>query len=345
MDEAVIGDVMRLMKSADVQRMMSEMSSAAEASPDGMPANLDQMISNMARGVLRTMTPGIASEDTSDAEKGSRGKNKTKNGTELRHSLSVSIAEAYAGKTRKLRAKRRGVDGKLEPRELRVAVPAGCTDGYEVVFDGDGDYDETSATYGRVVVCVSVGKKEGAWARCGANLFTTQRVSLSDAQSLRYDLVMPWGSKIRVAADRSADTPLVGWHKIEGAGLGPTGDAYVNLRLEMPEKWGSVPDLKPHIASLLPPIEAPEPEQPGEVERSEEGEAERSEAGEAERSEDREAGEAGEAGEAERSEDREAGEAGEAERSEEERSEEERVRCVTLVRATANEAALAASVV
>jgi DnaJ-class molecular chaperone len=330
MDEAVIGDVMRLMKSADVQRMMSEMSSAAEASPDGMPANLDQMISNMARGVLRTMTPGIASEDTSDAEKGSKGKNKTKNGTELRHSLSVSIAEAYAGKTRKLRAKRRGVDGKLEPRELRVAVPAGCTDGYEVVFDGDGDYDETTATYGRVVVCVSVGKKEGAWARCGANLFTTQRVSLSDAQSLRYDLVMPWGSKIRVAADRSADTPLVGWHKIEGAGLGPTGDAYVNLRLEMPEKWGSVPDLKPHIASLLPPIEAPEPEQPGEAERSEEGEA-----GEAERSEE------GEAGEAERSEDREAGE---AERSEEERSEEERVRCVTLVRATANEAALAASV-
>jgi DnaJ-class molecular chaperone len=328
MDEAVIGDVMRLMKSADVQRMMSEMSSAAEASPDGMPANLDQMISNMARGVLRTMTPGIASEDTSDTEKGSKGKNKTKNGTELRHSLSVSIAEAYAGKTRKLRAKRRGVDGKLEPRELRVAVPAGCTDGYEVVFDGDGDYDETSATYGRVVVCVSVGKKEGAWARCGANLFTTQRVSLSDAQSLRYDLVMPWGSKIRVAADRSTDTPLVGWHKIEGAGLGPTGDAYVNLRLEMPEKWGSVPDLKPHIASLVPPIDEA---------------AERSE-----RSEDREAGEApegeapeGEAGEAERSEE------GEAERSEDreaERSEEERVRCVTLVRATANEAALAASV-
>jgi DnaJ-class molecular chaperone len=317
MDEAVIGDVMRLMKSADVQRMMSEMSSAAEASPDGMPANLDQMISNMARGVLRTMTPGIANEDTADAEKGSKGKNKTKNGTELRHSLSVSIAEAYAGKTRKLRAKRRGVDGKLEPRELRVAVPAGCTDGYEVVFDGDGDYDETSATYGRVVVCVSVGKKEGAWARCGANLFTTQRVSLSDAQSLRYDLVMPWGSKIRVAADRSADTPLVGWHKIEGAGLGPTGDAYVNLRLEMPEKWGSVPDLKPHIASLVPPIDEA---------------AERSE-----RSEDREDPEGEDPeGEAERSEEGEAGEA--------ERSEEERVRCVTLVRATANEAALAASV-
>jgi DnaJ-class molecular chaperone len=324
MDEAVIGDVMRLMKSADVQRMMSEMSSAAEASPDGMPANLDQMISNMARGVLRTMTPGIANEDTSDVEKGSKGKNKTKNGTELRHSLSVSIAEAYAGKTRKLRAKRRGVDGKLEPRELRVAVPAGCTDGHEVVFDGDGDYDETSATYGRVVVCVSVGKKEGAWARCGANLFTTQRVSLSDAQSLRYDLVMPWGSKIRVAADRSADTPLVGWHKIEGAGLGPTGDAYVNLRLEMPEKWGSVPDLKPHIASLVPPIDEA-----------------------AERSEDREdpEGEAGEAGEAERSEEGEAerSEEGEAERSEE-GEDRERVRCVTLVRATANEAALAASV-
>jgi DnaJ-class molecular chaperone len=284
-----------------------------------MPANLDQMISNMARGVLRTMTPGIASEDTSDAEKGSKGKNKTKNGTELRHSLSVSIAEAYAGKTRKLRAKRRGVDGKLEPRELRVAVPAGCTDGYEVVFDGDGDYDETSATYGRVVVCVSVGKKEGAWARCGANLFTTQRVSLSDAQSLRYDLVMPWGSKIRVAADRSADTPLVGWHKIEGAGLGPTGDAYVNLRLEMPEKWGSVPDLKPHIASLVPPIDEA-------AERSEEGEDREDPEGEAPEGEGQEAPE------------------GEAPEGQEGQEGQERVRCVTLVRATANEAALAASV-
>jgi DnaJ-class molecular chaperone len=328
MDEAVIGDVMRLMKSADVQRMMSEMSSAAEASPDGMPANLDQMISNMARGVLRTMTPGIASEDTSDSEKGSKCKNKSKNGTELRHSLSVSIAEAYAGKTRKLRAKRRGVDGKLEPRELRVAVPAGCTDGYEVVFDGDGDYDETSATYGRVVVCVSVGKKEGAWARCGANLFTTQRVSLSDAQSLRYDLVMPWGSKIRVAADRSADTPLVGWHKIEGAGLGPTGDAYVNLRLEMPEKWGSVPDLKPHIASLVPPIdEAAERSEQGEDREDPEGEGQEAPEGEGQEAPEGEGQEAPE---------------GEGQEGQEGR---ERVRCVMLVRATANEAALAASVV
>ena len=331
MDEAVIGDVMRLMKSADVQRMMSEMSSAAEASPDGMPANLDQMISNMARGVLRTMTPGIANEDTdADKSKESKGKNKNKNGTELRHSLSVSIAEAYAGKTRKLRAKRRGVDGKLEPRELRVAVPAGCTDGYEVVFDGDGDYDETNATYGRVVVCVSVGKKEGAWARCGANLFTTQRVSLSDAQSLRYDLVMPWGSKIRVAADRS-DTPLVGWHKIEGAGLGPTGDAYVNLRLEMPEKWGSVPDLKPHIASLVPPIEEAKPEQS----EGQEG-REAPEPGEAELSEGLEAPEPEQS---EGQEGREAPEPGEG------REAPERARFVTLVRATANEAALAASVV
>lgn len=260
MDEAVIGDVMRLMKSADVQRMMSEMSSAAEASPDGMPANLDQMISNMARGVLRTMTPQGSSGDAllGGGDKGTESK--TKNGTELRHSLSVSISEAFTGKTRKLRAKRRGADGKLEPRELRVAVPAGCTDGYEVVFDGEGDYDETNATYGRVVVGVSVGKKEGAWVRCGANLFTAQRVSLSDAQSLRYDLVMPWGSKVRVSADRlsACDAPLVGWHKVEGAGLGPAGDAYVNLRLEMPETWGSVPDLKTHIPSLLPPAEETE---------------------------------------------------------------------------------------
>jgi DnaJ-class molecular chaperone len=229
------------MKSADVQRMMSEMSSAAEASPDGMPANLDQMISNMARGVLRTMTPGIAGDASGQKSKESKS-------TELRHSLSVSISEAYTGKTRKLRAKRRGADGKLEPRELRVVVPAGCTDGYEVAFDGEGDYDETSSTYGRVVVCVSVGKKEGAWARCGSNLFTALRVSLSDAQSLRHELVMPWGARVGIAA-LCPDAPLVGWHKIEGAGLG--GDAYVNLRLEMPEKWGSVPDLKPHVPSLL----------------------------------------------------------------------------------------------
>ena len=251
MDEAVIGDVMRLMKSADVQRMMSEMSSAAEASPDGMPANLDQMISTMARGVLRSMTPQV-SGDQGSGDQGSSALEQQDKTSTLRHSLSVSITEAYTGKTRKLRAKRRGTDGKLEPRELRVVVPAGCTDGYEVVFEGEGDYDETTAAYGRVVVRVSVGKKEGAWARCGANLFTTQRVSLSDAQSLRYDLVMPWGSKVRVSAER-ADAPLVGWHKIEGAGLGAAGDAYVNLRLEMPETWGSVPDLRPHVASLLPP--------------------------------------------------------------------------------------------
>jgi hypothetical protein len=102
------------------------------------------------------------------------------------------------------------------------------------------------------------------------------------------------------------------------------------LRLEMPEKWGSVPDLKPHIASLVPPIDEA-----------------------AERSEDREAGEAPE-GEAPEGEGQEApdGEAGEAERSEEGEGQEpgepgegrERVRCVTLVRATANEASLAASV-
>jgi DnaJ-class molecular chaperone len=241
MDEAVIGDVMRLMKSADVQRMMSEMSSAAETSPDGMPANLDQMISNMARGVLRTMTPGSAPAIAGG-------------GSDLRHSLSVSIAEAYAGKTRKLRAKRRASDGTLETRDLRVAVPPGCTDGHEVVFDGEGDYDEKSEGYGRVVVCVSVGKKEGAWARCGANLFTTQRVSLSDAQSLRHELTMPWGTRLVVSGSEGA--PLVGWHKIEGAGIG--GDAYVNLRLEMPEKWGSVPDLRPHVPSLLPPTSGEE---------------------------------------------------------------------------------------
>jgi hypothetical protein len=246
MDEAVIGDVMRLMKSADVQRMMSEMSSAAETSPDGLPANLDQMISNMARGVLRTMTPGAGAGAGAVADAGAGA-------GVLRHSLSVSIAEAYAGKTRKLRAKRRGSDGKLEARELRVVVPSGCTDGHEVVFDGEGDYDERGASYGSVVVCVSVGKKEGAWARCGANLFTTQRVSLSDAQGLRRELVMPWGARLRVEVDRS-DAPLVGWHKIAGAGLGETGDAYVNFRLEMPEAWGSVPDLRPHIPSLSDPV-------------------------------------------------------------------------------------------
>ena len=246
MDEAVIGDVMRLMKSADVQRMMSEMSSAAETSPDGLPANLDQMISNMARGVLRTMTPGAGAGAGAVA-------GAVADAGALRHSLSVSIAEAYAGKTRKLRAKRRGSDGKLEARELRVVVPSGCTDGHEVVFDGEGDYDERGASYGSVVVCVSVGKKEGAWARCGANLFTTQRVSLSDAQGLRRELVMPWGARLRVEVDRS-DAPLVGWHKIAGAGLGETGDAYVNFRLEMPEAWGSVPDLRPHIPSLSDPV-------------------------------------------------------------------------------------------
>ena len=244
MDEAVIGDVMRMMKSADVQRMMNEMSSAAETSPDGLPANLDQMISNMARGVLRTMTPG-AGAGAAIADTNATGA--------LRHSLAVSIAEAYAGKTRKLRAKRRGSDGKLEARELRVVVPAGCTDGHEVVFDGEGDYDERGASYGRVVVCVSVGKREGAWSRCGANLFTTQRVSLSDAQGLRRELVMPWGARLRVEVDKS-DAPLVGWHKIAGAGLGETGDAYVNFRLEMPDSWGSVPDLRPHIPSLSEPV-------------------------------------------------------------------------------------------
>jgi DnaJ-class molecular chaperone len=153
----------------------------------------------------------------------------------------------------------------METRELRVVVPPGTTDGHEVVFDGEGDYDERTSSYGSVVVAVSVAKKEGQWTRCGSNLHTTQAVSLSDAQRLRMDLVLPWGTTLRV--DESAlggpagpagltgsaelTAPLVGTFKIEAEGIG-AGDVYVSLKLEMPATWGTVPDLSPYVASLVP---------------------------------------------------------------------------------------------
>jgi hypothetical protein len=248
MDDAVLGDVMRLMKSADVQRMVSEMQASVspETTADGLPANLDQMISNMARGVLRTMAPGGGDGGIGGLFGGGAA---PAAGRGMRHSLAVSITDAHAGKTRKLRAKRRAADGKIESRDLRVVVPAGCTDGHEVTFEGEGDYDERSRSFGSVVVCVSVAKKEGIWTRCGANLFTTQRVSLSDAQGLRLVLTLPWGERRVVEA--GGERPLVGWHRAVGAGLGASGDAYVNLKLELPDAWNGVPDLRAFIPSLL----------------------------------------------------------------------------------------------
>jgi hypothetical protein len=203
MDPSLVGDIMRLVQSVDVQKMVEEVQATSDTS------DLDGMVATMTKAMLGKMQLGGAA----DAEP----------------SIKLSIAEAFAGKRKKVRLRTGS-----EQVDHACVVPPGCPDGH-VLAIGPG-----------ASVRVRVARSQGGFFRDDAGgLCCTRRVSLGETRRLRLELLLPWGE--RVCVDETSDAPLVGWCAVRGAGPraldGSRGDLFVLLELELPASWSGVAAL------------------------------------------------------------------------------------------------------
>jgi hypothetical protein len=213
MEPAMLADIMQLVQTVDVEKMVQEVREAGDA------ANLDSMIATVTKKMLGKMQTTARDESC----------------------VRVTIAEAHAGKRRRVRV--RGANG--EHRDHACVVPAGCPDGHTLSV---GPADAT------VELVVRVAESEAGVRRdAEGNVFTALRVSLGETRALRCALRMPWGE--HVVLDEVSDAPLVGWVCVAGAGMrtldGARADLYVHLELVLPESWAAVERL-----ADVPPLNA-----------------------------------------------------------------------------------------
>ena len=217
----MLADIMQLVQTVDVEKMVQEVRDAGDA------ANLDTMIATVTKKMLGKMQSGGRDEAC----------------------VRVTLAEAYNGKRRRVRV--RHANG--EHRDVACVVPAGCPDGHAIAVGGavGAAHDSSDAP---VELVVRVAESESGVRRdADGNVFTALRVSLGETRALRCALRMPWGET--VALDEASDAPLVGWVAVKGAGMrdleGNRADLYVHLELVLPESWSAVERL-----ADVPPLNA-----------------------------------------------------------------------------------------
>ena len=146
---------------------------------------------------------------------------------------TISLEEAYHGVTRTVRLQTRGNNGDLKPRELRVRIPPGVTQGQQIRLGGQGQPGSGGASRGDLYLEINIAP-HGQY-----------RV---DGRDVHLDLpVTPW----EAALGCSLQVPtLGGWidmkipagaqngkrFRLKGRGLpgSPPGDQYVTLRLVTP---------------------------------------------------------------------------------------------------------------
>ena len=201
----MLADIMQIVQTVDVEKMVQEVRDAGDA------ANLDSMIATVTKKMLGKMQSGARDESC----------------------VRVTLAEAHAGKRRRVRV--RGANG--EQRDLACVVPPGCPDGHAL---------SVGSTDSPVELVVRVAESESGVRRdADGNVFTALRVSLGETRALRCALRMPWGEA--VVLDEHSDAPLVGWVCVAGAGMrtldGGRADLYVHLELVLPESWAGVERL------------------------------------------------------------------------------------------------------
>ncbi len=204
----MLANIMQLVQTVDVEKMVQEVRDAGDA------ANLDSMIATVTKKMLGKMQSGE-----------SRARDEA--------CVRVTLADAFHGKRKRVRVRH----GNGEHRDVACVVPAGCPDGHRLTL---GDADSL------VEVVVRVAESESAVRRDGeGNAFTALRVSLGETRALRCALRMPWGEVVRI--DEASDVPLVGWVRVDGAGMrcldGKRADLYVHLELVLPESWSAVDRL------------------------------------------------------------------------------------------------------
>lgn len=208
----MLADIMQLVQTVDVEKMVQEVRDAGEV------ANLDSMIATVTKKMLGKMQG--ARDETC---------------------VRVTLAEAFAGKRRRVRL--RGPGG--EHRDVACVVPAGCPDGHVLSV---GAPDAPAELTVRVAESES-GVRRGADGHC----FTSLRVSLGETRRLHCALRMPWGET--VVLDEETDAPLVGWVVVAGAGMraldATRADLHVLLELALPESWCGV-DRLADVPALSP---------------------------------------------------------------------------------------------
>ena len=202
MEPAMLADIMQLVKTVDVEKMVQEVRDAGDA------ANLDSMIATVTKKMLGQMQSG--SRD--DAY------------------VRVTLAEAFAGKRRRVRVRM----STGEHRDVACVVPPGCPDGHTLTV---GPPDASVELTVRVAE-----SEAGVRRDADGNVFTVLRVSLGETRALHCALRMPWGESVLLEELSDEPligwvcVKGAGMRNLEGL----RADLYVLLDLEMPKTWASV---------------------------------------------------------------------------------------------------------
>jgi DnaJ-class molecular chaperone len=212
MDTALMDDVLQLVRSVDMEKLMSDVKAS-----DQNGENIDSMIATMTKTMLQSLQ-------------------QQQRPVAVQHTIAVSLADAHSGKRRKIRIRHEEAT-----RTHEVPVPRGCTDKELIQIESE---------HGPVTIEVSVPSTDGAFTRVGNNLYIHLDVSIQDTRRLNADIQLPWGEIVRISENERAH-PIAGWHVVRGAGMHvhstlpntlsiPRGDLFVNLVVRLPATWDGI---------------------------------------------------------------------------------------------------------
>ncbi len=252
--QGMLNEVMGMLGQQNLQTMFQDVERELQKSE---PVDMDELISGMTKKMLGGMggmgglggeTSGaspfaaLLSEGGADAELSEGDVQTTR--PNLYHEIRLTLDEAQRGVKRRFRVKRRAASGDIEPEVLVLDLPAGVTDGVQIIFAGKGDArkendvpeesgDASLSPFGDVVVTLRVEATHSSETSAESSADATLRCSRGSADlhyELRFETREVFGATRRVMLPDgrpiefrcgSAQKPLYypGTWRVAGAGL------------------------------------------------------------------------------------------------------------------------------
>jgi DnaJ-class molecular chaperone len=176
-----------------------------------------------------------------------RGTPRARRGQDVEHPVGLTLEEAFAGTSRRLRLSFDGAE-----RTVDVRIPAGVRDGSKVRAAGEGGKGHGGATAGDLFLTVRV-LPHARFERKGQDLYTRVSVPVTTAVlGGETDVATLAGGTLRLKVPPMSQAGRV--FRLKGHGMpspkspGDRGDLYATLEIRIPSSLS--PDARAHYEAL-----------------------------------------------------------------------------------------------